>query len=331
MNTETGFNEIAHRARIVSPESYTFDGILVQQPDGVPPPVASGSIPPVVWQLQHHLYERCYLGRTTISQTEPRTFTDLSPALSAANPIGGRWDPMWMIQRIDPSGAITVTRQGKSRIVWGGEFWSSVVGKPPQIGAYVSIFVQRESAIMQPAFFFAFGDSLGDQLEELAIVRFYWNAEPDEAPTLLRDLTTGLQRYCVPYRLKVLSVRELYPRPDSMVLFIAERYMRVAATVCADVHARKATMRGRPVPLFSKWLADGLAAAEDPANGESFGMSRCRVGAEGLWNAFVHGATEPLAVESIVNQHVRHYGLDPDRPYLNPRSEDHLELPDNCA
>src|SRR5436305_14389954 len=40
-------------------------------------------------------------------------------------------------------------------------------------------------------------------------------------------------------------------------------------------------------PLFTKRLAAGLGFAEDPGNGESFGMSRCRIVAEGLWSAYV--------------------------------------------
>ena len=39
-------------------------------------------------------------------------------------------------------------------------------------------------------------------------------------------------------------------------------------------------------------LAPGLSLVEDPNNGESFGMNRCRIFAEGIWNAFAKGLTD---------------------------------------
>lgn len=295
---------------------------------GCVPPGRGASMRPVVWQLQQHLYERCYLGRGQEAAASPQALTDMTPALAAANPGADRWDVGWIIRRIDANGLTWVARQGKSRTVWGGEFLSTQVGMPPRVGADVSLFVAHQSTTMQPGFYFTFGDTLGDQLDEVAILRFYWNVSADEAPVILRSLADGLRRYTVPFRLKVLSAREFYPRPDALVLYVGDRYARLAGQVCADAHRATDAMAGRTVPLFTKKLADGLGAAEDPGNGESFGMSRCRVVAEGLWNAFVGGVSETDAVVTVVREHAKRYGLDPERPYLNPRSPDLLELAD---
>jgi hypothetical protein len=257
----------------------------------------------------------------------PRASTDLTPALSSANPGASRWDPGWTIQQLDVGGMIHVARQGQSRTAWGGEFLTETVGTAPQVGSRVSLFVAHESAVTQPGFYFAFGDAVRDQLEDLATLRFYWSIGADEAPGLLAALAAGLRRYAVPFRLKVLSIRELYPRPDALVLYVADRYARVAAQVCRTAHRGLAATTRRPLPLFTRRLADGLAAAEDPGNGESFGMSRCRVAAEGLWNAYLSGAEEAAMVAKAVRAHARRYGLDPDRPWLNPRSPDLPDLP----
>ena len=324
--TVSGFDEVARQARILSPMSYRFDETVVQD-ESPPMTPASNSIPPIVWRLQHHLYERCYLGRREAGTAQTLSLTDLTATLSAANPLSARWDHGWVIQRIDPKGLVLVAREGKSRVVHGGEFLNAAVGVPPSPGSSVSLFVPHESASMQAGFYFAMGDSLGDHLEELAIARFYWNVRADEAPGLLRRLSEGLSAYSIPFRLKVLSARELFPRPDALVLYVAERYARITASLCAAEIPLLDSMRGRAVPLFTKRLTDGLGAAEDPGNGESFGMSRCRVAAEGLWNAFVSGTTESEAVVGVVRQHAARYGLDPDRPYLNPRSPDLFDLP----
>ena len=327
----SAFDEVARRARVLSPATYVFDDAVVEAEAkaealaGMPMP--GQPLPPLVRQLQHQLYETCYLQRRS-EPTVPRSSTDLTPTLSAGNTGAARWDPGWVIQQLDINGMVWVSREGQSRIAWGGEFLTATVGTPPRVGTQVSLFIAHESAAMQPGFYFAFGDTLSDQLEDLATLRFYWNVSADEAPSLLTNLVKGLRRYAVPFRLKVLSIRELYPRPDAMVLYVADRYIRVAAHVCQAGHRSLTRMAGRPTPLFTRRLADGLGAAEDPGNGESFGMSRCRVVAEGLWNAFVVGAREPEPVVEIVRAHARRYGLDPDRPWLNPRSSDLADLAD---
>ena len=322
----TAFDEVSRRAAILSPESYQLDGTIVHRASATFA-ASHSSRPPIVWQLQHHLYERCYLGRAAAPASDGHSFTDITAHMSSANPSSSRWDEGWTIQSVDPTGMILVTREGKARVVRGGEFLSTMVGVAPRVGAVVKLFVPHESPNMQPGFYFAFGDSLGDQLEELAIVRFYWNVNAEEGPALVRQLALGLNRYTVPFKLKVLSTKELFPRPDAMVLYVSERYTQVTAAVCAGVVDSSPWMRGRAVPLFTKKLADGLGAAEDPGNGESFGMSRCRVAAEGLWNAHIRGSTEEQLVTETVREHVRRYGLDPARPYLNPRSPDIPDLP----
>jgi hypothetical protein len=76
------------------------------------------------------------------------------------------------------------------------------------------------------------------------------------------------------------------------------------------------------VPLFTLCLGPGLAFAEDPGTQESFGMSRCRILAHGIWLAHqqrAQGIDERLA---IVEQHFRSQGISLERPWLNPGSTD---------
>ena len=79
-------------------------------------------------------------------------------------------------------------------------------------------------------------------------------------------------------------------------------------------------------PLFTKRLAAGLGFAEDPGNGESFGMSRCRIVAEGLWSAYVKGLPTQQARLQEVIAHFEKNGIALEHPYLNARSIDHYEF-----
>ena len=70
-------------------------------------------------------------------------------------------------------------------------------------------------------------------------------------------------------------------------------------------------------PLFTKQLAPGLGFAEDPGDGGSFGMHRCRLLAEAIWR-------EP-SIDGIIGAFESN-GISIDQPYLNTGSIDQYEL-----
>jgi lantibiotic modifying enzyme len=76
------------------------------------------------------------------------------------------------------------------------------------------------------------------------------------------------------------------------------------------------------VPAFTRLLAPGLGLAEDPGDGDSFGMHRCRLLADALVTAHEQGAHSVEArVDAVLDRFARE-GINPDRPYLNPGSDD---------
>jgi lantibiotic modifying enzyme len=74
----------------------------------------------------------------------------------------------------------------------------------------------------------------------------------------------------------------------------------------------------RPVPMFTRRLAPGIAIADNPPGGESFGVSRMRLVAEGLADAWRNGPASPTARLRAVTKRFRSAGLDLRRPWLNP-------------
>jgi hypothetical protein len=81
------------------------------------------------------------------------------------------------------------------------------------------------------------------------------------------------------------------------------------------------------VPLFSKYLLPGLGFAEDPGNGESFGMNRCRLLAEAVCRAHASGEPSALARMAAVREVFGENGLALAAPYLNPGSRDDYPFP----
>jgi hypothetical protein len=79
-------------------------------------------------------------------------------------------------------------------------------------------------------------------------------------------------------------------------------------------------------PLFAKQLLPGLALAEDPGNGQSFGMSRCGLLAQSVVNSWQQGRQSQESRMSILRALFEQAGLNPDKPHLSLSSVDHYEF-----
>ena len=78
-------------------------------------------------------------------------------------------------------------------------------GMIPRVGAVVLLRVYRESYAMQAGFYYAFSEAVSDVWDDFDLLRFYFHATAASAPNLVGFLTTRLNRYHVPFRLKTLA------------------------------------------------------------------------------------------------------------------------------
>jgi hypothetical protein len=328
--------ELTHIVRsvaILSPTTFSFAGRIVPFSDPAMSLLRSmyPSQHQLVTQLEELLYRHCYCQRFTGQVVEevptPAQDSSFVQALSEANTSRERWDAGWRIYQTLPYGQIIAQKYESIRMFWPGEFLTyDGFGMSPRIGASISIHVAKESLTMQPGFYFAFGEAVADQQDDYSIVRFYWNINATATATLIQYITRGLNRYQVPFRFKCLALPTQYKRTDAAVLFVSKRYYRIVAELLVDVYQRVREMLKPDTPLFTKQLAVGLGCAEDPANGESFGMSRCRLVAEGLWSAYLQGLhSEQDRLHQVVELFEKH-GIALERPYLNRGSSDIYEF-----
>jgi hypothetical protein len=107
-----------------------------------------------------------------------------------------------------------------------------------------------------------------------------------------------------------------------MVLYFARRYYALASRLALAL-PDGVTQHLRPeVPLFSRELRPGIGIAEEPNTGESFGMHRCRMTAEGVLDAWAAGDQTVNGRLHAIQARFRAAGFDLDRPHLGPRSAD---------
>jgi hypothetical protein len=281
--------------------------------------------------LEQTLYQHCYCrtfdGALRDEQPPSVQGVDLTPALSEANATRERWDVGWQVYQVLPSGQVLALKDGRTRALWPGEFLTTdAPGMALRPGMNLSVFFMRETKTMQPGFYFAFGEAEAGELDNFSLARLYWNVRAEGAVPLVRAVTRGLNRFQVPFRFKCLTSSAFYTRNDAAVLYVDKRFYRVTARVLANVHEEVARHLRPDAPLFTKRLADGLALAEEPYTGESFGMQRCRILAEGLLSAHARGLRDEAARLEEVERHFEAYGLTLEAPYLNPRSVDQYEF-----
>jgi hypothetical protein len=192
----------------------------------------------------------------------------------------------------------------------------------------VEVRVPNEMLEMSPGFYFAVSDATMPDHGEEPVVRLYWNLTASTAVWFVAEATGALNRAAIPFRLKVLRDRAHYYRCDSGVVYVPKSALLSCLGVMSGLRSRQSGELRHATPALTKPLAPGLALAEDPNNGDSFGMSRCRVIAEGIVEGFDRPAATVDDRFHVLVARLDANGIDVDRPYLNPRSLD--DYPEEC-
>ncbi|GAA0993525.1 hypothetical protein GCM10009555_084290 [Acrocarpospora macrocephala] len=154
-----------------------------------------------------------------------------------------------------------------------------------------------------------------------AHVRLYVGAETaDAAPELWGAVLTRLEKLGVPYRAKVLSARDLYPRRDSIVVYLGSRAWHAVPDL-AEAAAAAGGLR-RDVSAYVAEVGPGIGWAWEPQDdrpgmrGLSFGEHRSHAIAAGLLAHAGQGGDRGEAVTEAL----RAAGIEPDAVHRNADS-----------
>jgi hypothetical protein len=324
---------------ILSPAAFSFGGeptidVRMMLPawdsTATASPVPTEPAEQLVKAIQATFYDRCYSRRLSGAESQPigapATDPDFLRRLVEANASREHWEKGWVIHGLGANGQVFVHKGDRERPTMPGAFISdSVLAMAPRVGESVSIRAPREALNVQPNYYFAFGETLDEPSNQLSLARLYFHCGADAAVLLLERLSRQLNVFQTPFQLKMPTAPILFGRTDAAVLYIGVRYFPIAAQIIAL--ARDGISLADPVPLFTKRLWRGVGVAMDSGTGESFGMHRCRLAAEGIVNAWRAGSKDPSARQTAVAARFAAAGLDLARPYLGPGGVDPFELP----
>jgi hypothetical protein len=303
---------VLETTRIVSGDAYDWCHGRYERPD-VEGGTAEGWLTEA---LTNRLYSQFFCsGRPVGSRGSGRPWPRASgfvEELSAANTGTGCWEPGWRIVGAE-NGTTIVERDGL-------RLWARADEMAPE-GGMAAVRLPKELRRLSAGFYLALGNRALDGRPG-RLVRLYWNLRPESAPAFLECVTSLLNDADLAFRVKLLDTPALYARRDAGVLYVnADDRARAAAPVAA-IYARHADVLDPGVPAFTKALAPGLAAADDPGGDESFGKHRCRLLAQGMVRAHERGREDASARLEVVAEVFAEAGIRLDRPYLNPGSPD---------
>lgn len=284
-------------------------------PDSARDPTAA-----LIQHITQTLYSRyycCSSGETAGgSALSHRTLTE---ALSEANCGTGTMEPDWEIWAFATDGRIVVRKN--SLTIWA-EARDFEAPNGCKVGEKGRLRVPKECRELLPGYYLAVGNAAAPATDahDEALVRVYWNVARRGGPVLLRHLTSALNERGVPFRLKVASCDATYDRADVAVLYLSSRVYPAAREVLATTIAACSLYLRPAVPRFTALVAPGVAVAEDPGNGESFGQHRCRVIAEAAWAAFKEGRHSFSSRCDELHSRLALAGVNATRPHLNSGS-----------
>jgi hypothetical protein len=248
--------------------------------------------------------------------------TSFVEALSAANRGSGSWEIGWTVAGTD-DGRLVVERHGLR--VWALlEDVAAPRGGPRRPGAPVSVRLPRELPRASPGFYMALGDRGLPPDGEL--LRVYWNLQAADAVRFVEATTSRLNAAGLPFRLKVVDAVERFTRCDAGVLYLARADGERAAPHIAAVHRELAGRLKPETPAFTKRLAPGVAVADEPREGDSFGGHRCRLLAEGIVLAHERGERTLEGRTRVVAARFAQAGVSLRSPHLEPGSAD-IDIP----
>ncbi|HET7038226.1 MAG TPA: T3SS effector HopA1 family protein, partial [Thermomicrobiaceae bacterium] len=276
----------------------------------------------LVAQVRSHLYRQFYLPGQVVPLASPAAASpapDEDPfvrALIEANRGTGSWQPGWTL--VERSGDVMqASRAGLT--VWARTADCRVDQASP---ASVAVRLPKGSRSQSPGFYLAQGDEPFTLLGDDALVRLYWHLTPAAAIALMSSVTATLNAARIPFQFKVLKDPSAYTRNDAGVLYLSRGDLRRSARLLERIYRDVQNELLPGEPALTKRLAPGLGLAEDPGDGDSFGMHRCRLLAEAFVEAAGQRVRDPAGVLGLIEERFARDGLDPARPYLGPGAAD---------
>jgi len=255
--------------------------------------------------------------------------------LHESNRGEGSFDSGWCVVKQEEDGSLAVTKDNLTVHI-KRELYLPPEQQSAAVGDSVAIRLPRNR--VQSGFYMAVSNvnpqNRSNSNDDSQTVRIYFNLSPEGAVAVMGAITRQLNEIAIPFKFKALYNPSDYGRYDSAVLYFDKSDYEAVRQVLQVVYTENQSHFQPEVPLFTKFLAPGLALAEEPnhrfSTQESFGTHRCQIVANGLLEAWENGDDSPERRLASIKQNFSLLGIDLKHTYLNANSEDIYTPLDLC-
>jgi hypothetical protein len=260
--------------------------------------------------LSGALYDRLHAGRPETTGDFPRTFRDAAfeRLLAAATPHQTTTVVASLVEPGDADSLVARMDGVKVRV--------AVSNREESLGeSHLRLRIPAARPALSPGFFLV--DGSAGSAKGRPVLRVYVHiTEPGAAPGVWHAALSRLEAIGVPYRAKVSSNPQLFPRRDALVVYLDERGWAVADQLVPAVEGLAGV--GEITSPFVHRLAPGVGLAWDPQDQRpgmsrrSFGEHRALALAEGL---IAHALTRDGGPrEAALVTALTAAGIDPIQP-----------------
>jgi hypothetical protein len=283
-----------------------------------------GSAPHDRAALEQLLYTAWFTGadgrQTTGARSAPGP--SLAARLRAAHAATARLEGGWTARSVGPAGALLAERAGELLELAPPDYVNvDRLAAPVRAGDALAVTARRDWIDADGGWWVT---SAAAGPAGAAMARIYWNCPPPSAAALVAGITGALEPLRLPYTLKCPLADELFDRTEPVVLYLGFAEWAAAKQELRAVHAALAAQLRPAIPPLTLRLGPGAAAAEDPADGRSFGQSRAAAVADGLVRAAERRLDDEAATLAVVAEQLAAHDISPARPYLRAGSPSDL-------
>jgi HopA1 effector protein family len=237
----------------------------------------------------------------------------------------GYYDSDWEVLRREPDASLAVTKGGLTMYADTNHLLPNPL--TAKRGDFISVWLPKNR--LQNGYYIAvsnFGQSEYNPDADLTFGRIYFNITQTGAIALIDSLTRTLNLEEIPFSFHVLCHPAAFGRYDSSILYFEKKDFLTIRNVLQVVYDANQSHFHAEIPLFTFFMAPGLGVAEEPQQkfvaGESFGMNRCQIIANALFDCWQKDQNSIEERMQAIQNSFTELGIDLQHPYLNPNSED---------
>ena len=241
----------------------------------------------------------------------------------------GYLDEQWRVLRQEPDGSLAVTKNGLTLHI--EENYLEPAALSSRVDDLIAIRLPKNR--LNNGFYLAVSNSgkqqqndIQNTWSDLENTSIFFNVNYQGAIALMDSLTEKLNTAEIPFTFQVPHHPLGCDRHDSGILNFQRQYYPVIQGLLKDIYAEHQEYFQPETPLFTKYLAPGLSLAEQPLekplNKQSFGVNRCQIISNALFEAWEKGIDSPQERVNMICQHFAWKSVDLEHPYLNSNSED---------